>query len=179
MDIESGANEQTKYETYLNYLRDKSKYMSNLHAIDYRFNQAVSNYSIIPLVIITTFTGTATFFFESSIPPDFQKGYLILIGCSNILAGLITIVKELIKIRDMKESKINYVAFPFQKLARDIQMHINCEHDDINETIRFTENCREEYHKLMESAPTASNYARRKLQKITENAMKICKMRFT
>jgi hypothetical protein len=61
MDIESGANEQTKYETYLNYLRDKSKYMSNLHAIDYRFNQAVSNYSIIPLVIITTFTGTATF----------------------------------------------------------------------------------------------------------------------
>lgn len=170
MDIESGANEQTKYETYLNYLRDKSKYMSNLHAIDYRFNQAVSNYSIIPLVIITTFTGTATFF-ESSIPPDFQKGYLILIGCSNILAGLITIVKELIKIRDMKESKINYVAFPFQKLARDIQMHINCEHDDINETIRFTENCREEYHKLMESAPTASNYARRKLQKITENAM--------
>jgi len=176
MDLETGNNlsktplVDRKNETAIMYLKELSKRatnMSELHTIDYQFNQAISNYSIIPLVIVTTFTGAATFF-ETSVPPTFQKGYLILIGCSNILAGLISIIREFIRIREMKESRINYVAFPYNKLSRDIQLHINCAHEDPDVTVQFVEKCMAEYHRIAESTPAASNYAIRKLRRLNE-----------
>ena len=52
-------NEDEK-TNYLIHLEKKALEFFYLHTYDYRYEKMLSTYSIIPLIIISTFTGTAT-----------------------------------------------------------------------------------------------------------------------
>ena len=56
------SNEKKKLEQYLVDLADKANCYYHLYTIDYNYNSKISTYTIIPLIIISTFTGTATIF---------------------------------------------------------------------------------------------------------------------
>ena len=110
-------------------------------------NSRLSTYTIIPLIIIS-FAGTAFFV-------DIISHYFIIIGCSNIIAGLLTLFREYIRILNMQDG-INYVAIPFQQLSRSIK---NClPKEERNDDKEFIKLCKTQFDRLIESSPSVSKY---------------------
>ena len=130
---------------------------------DYSYTNRLVTYSIIPLIIISTFTGTATIF-QPYVNPDHQKIYLIIIGCSNIIAGILTLFKEYLRLLNM-EQNVSYVAIPFNQLSREIKMHLALPENDRENTEDFLSKCTERFDRMIETSPTISNYTIKKFNK--------------
>lgn len=148
---------------YLFNLNEIAIYYSFLHTYEYKYNSRLSTYTIIPLIIISTFAGTATIF-QPYVDPDNQSLYLIIIGCSNIIAGLLTLFREYIRILNMQDG-INYVAIPFQQLSRSIKLHMALPKEERNDDKEFIKICKTQFDRLIESSPSVSKYVLDKIQK--------------
>ena len=155
-------NEDEK-TNYLIHLEKKALEFFYLHTYDYRYEKMLSTYSIIPLIIISTFTGTATIF-QPYVHSKNQSLYLIIIGCSNIIAGLLTLLKEYIR-RFHMEKDNGYVAFPFRQLSYKIRLHLQCKEEDRENDEEFIIRCKEQFDNIIENSPGVSKYAIDKLEK--------------
>ena len=151
-------------EKYLINLADKAICYYQLYIIDYRYNRKITTYTIIPLIIISTFTGTATIF-QPYVNPDNETIYLIIIGCCNIIAGLLTLLKEYFRIFN-EDQNLSYVAIPFQQLYREIKLHLAREEIYREESNKdFLKKCTKQLDRMMETFPSVSNYAIEKFKK--------------
>lgn len=165
------SNEKKELEKYLVGLADKANCYYHLYIIDYNYNSNISTYTIIPLIIISTFTGTATIF-QPYVNPDNETIYLIIIGCCNIIGGLLTLLKEYFRILNMEQNK-SYVAIPFQQLNREIRLHLALVENEREENTKdFSIKCRNQFDRMMETFPSVSKYAIEKFKKKYEEPIK-------
>ena len=89
---------------------------------------------------------------------------VIIIGCSNIIAGLLTLLREYIRILNMQDG-INYVAIPFQQLSRSIKLHMALPKEERNDDKEFIKLCKAQFDRLIESSPSVSKYVLDKIHK--------------
>ena len=158
-------------EKYLINLSDKANCYYHLYIIDYNYDRKITTYTIIPLIIISTFTGTATIF-QPYVNPDNETIYLIIIGCCNIIAGLLTLLKEYFRILNMEQNR-SYVALPFQQLSREIKLHLSLPENDREENTRdFSKKCSKQFDRMLETFPSVSKYAIEKFKKKYEEPIK-------
>ena len=162
--INNNELNNNEIEKYLINLADKANCYYQLYIIDYRYNRKITTYTIIPLIIISTFTGTATIF-QPYVNPDNKTIYLIIIGCFNIIAGILTLLKEYFRIFN-EDQNLSYVAIPFQQLYREIQLHLSREEIYREESNKdFFKKCTKQFDRMMETFPSVSNYAIEKFKK--------------
>ena len=110
------------------------------------------NLYTIPVIILSTLTGTANFALER-VPEEYQRYCQIGIGSLNILAGIITTVSQFLKINELSEAhRVSRISW--DKFYRNIRVElVKCPEDRINVGY-LIKSCKDEYDRLMETCPT-------------------------
>ena len=109
------------------------------------------NIYTIPVIILSTLTGTANFAIER-IPENYRGYCQIAIGSLNILAGIITTISQFLKINELSVAH-RVCSISWDKFYRNIRVElVKCPEDRTN--VKYLiKSCKDEYDRLMETSP--------------------------
>lgn len=105
----------------------------------------------IPVIVISTLTGTANFA-QSRIPESFQNYYVVIVGSFNILAGIITTVQQFLKVTQLNESH-RVASIAWDKFYRNIKVELAKHPSERTPVTHLIKLCKEEFDRLMETSP--------------------------
>jgi len=120
---------------------------SRAHAMYSRLNTLYT----IPVIIISTITGTANFA-QDSVPIEYQSFFLMCVGGFNILAGIISTIQQFLKITQLNESH-RVSSISWDKFYRNLKMELAKHPTERMEVRRVLNMSKEEYDRLMETSP--------------------------
>lgn len=106
----------------------------------------------IPVIVISTLTGTANFA-QERVPPNYVAAFVMIVGTLNILAGIISTIQQFLKISDLKESH-RVCSIAWDKFYRNIKIELSKKPNERIPIIQMLKLCKEEYDRLMETSPT-------------------------
>ena len=134
---------------------DKAMCYRWLHSRSHqRFNK-VNTYFTIPVIIMSTLTGTANF--AQDRVPEYYRGYFSMgVGFFNILAGIITTIQQFLKISELNEGH-RVSSIHWDKFYRKIRVELSKPYDERQNVTDFLKNCTEEFDRLMETSPIIQN----------------------
>ena len=105
----------------------------------------------IPVIIISTLTGTANFA-QDRVPLEYQGYFVMTVGAFNILAGIITTIQQFLKITQLNEAhRVSSIAW--DKFYRNIKTELAKHPSERLPVIQFLKMCKEEFDRLMETSP--------------------------
>ena len=106
----------------------------------------------IPIIVLSTLTGTANFAADSYVPIDFKQGFSACVGTVNIIAGVMGTLLSFLRYSEIYEGH-RIAALAWSKLSRTIEIELSL-HDKKRKPCRdFLKVCRSEYDNLLESSP--------------------------
>ena len=123
-----------------------------MHDRAYRVYREKNIRFALPVIIISTVTGTANFA-QQSFPEEWKHYFIMGIGTLNLLAGLITTISQFLRINELQEG-YRVAEVGFSKLSRNIEVILDLPikyrnvHGD-----SFLESCKQEYDRLIEQSP--------------------------
>ena len=128
-------------------------------AMCYRWLHSKSNsrYSIynawftIPVIIMSTITGTANFA-QDRFPPEHRTIVQVSIGSINIFAGILTTIAQFLKISELNEAH-RVSAISWDKFYRNIKVELAKSREDRMNVNQMLKMCKEEFDRLMETSP--------------------------
>ncbi len=107
----------------------------------------------IPIIVLSTLTGTANFAADSYVPVDYKQGFSAGVGTLNIVAGIMGTLMSFLRYSEIYEGH-RIAALAWSKLSRAIEIELSL-HDKKRKPCRdFLKVCRAEYDNLLESSPT-------------------------
>ena len=112
-----------------------------------------SNYAFtIPVIIMSTLTGTANFAMDSFVPAEHKKTAMAAVGGVNIFAGIISTLQNFLRYAELMEAhRSSGVAW--SKLGRDICIELALDPPRRKPARDFLNICRAEYDRLIEQSP--------------------------
>lgn len=121
----------------------------------------------IPVIVLSTLTGTANFGMSSYIDPESENTAKAIVGGFNIFCAIISTIQQFMKVAEQMEShRASGVAW--SKICRNIQTELALDHNRRSSCHDFLNICRAEYDRLIEQSPL-----------ISEDIINIFKSRFT
>lgn len=106
----------------------------------------------IPIIVLSTLTGTANFAADSYVPTDYKQGFSAGVGTLNIIAGIMGTLMSFLRYSEIYEGH-RISALAWSKLGRAIEIELSL-HDKKRKPCRdFLKVCRSEYDNLLESSP--------------------------
>ena len=106
----------------------------------------------IPIIVLSTLTGTANFAADSYVPVDYKQGFSAGVGTLNIIAGIMGTLMSFLRYSEIYEGH-RISALAWSKLGRAIEIELSL-HDKKRKPCRdFLKVCRAEYDNLLESSP--------------------------
>lgn len=117
-------------------------------------NQIFSRYNTwftIPVIIMSTLTGTANFA-QERVPLEYRPMFSMIVGCVNIAAGIITTIQQFLKISELNESH-RVASISWDKLYRNIRVELAKHPDERIPVVNFIKIIKDEYDRLMETSP--------------------------
>ena len=141
----------SEHEEVLAEWADKSMCYNWLHT------KSNDKYSIrhklytIPVIIMSTLTGTANFA-QDKIPINFRNYATMIIGAINIFAGIITTIQQFLKINELNEGH-RVAAVSWDKFYRRIKVELSKSPKERHPVKEFFITATEEYDRLMEASP--------------------------
>lgn len=123
-----------------------------LHFKAYQKHKATSMAFTLPIIIISTFTGTANFAQETF--PDAWQEYVPLgIGGLNLLAAIMTTVLQFLKANELMEGH-RVASISYGKLSRTIKLELALPiYERSLGGMDMIDRCRTEYDRLIEQSP--------------------------
>ena len=140
------------HETIFIDWADKAMCYRWLHARSHQKFSKVNTYFTIPVIIMSTLTGTANFAqdrFPENIKPMAQMG----IGAVNIFAGILTTIAQFLKIGELNEAH-RVSSISWDKFYRNIKVELAKSRDERMHVGHMLKMCKEEYDRLMETSPS-------------------------
>ena len=141
-----------EHENLLSEWADKALCYKWLHTKSYAKYRRLHNYYTIPVIVMSTLTGTANFA-QEKLSDEYKFYAPIVIGCVNILAGVITTVQQFLHINELNEahrvSMISWDKF-YRRVKNELARHPR-ERTQVNE---FIMSSTEEYDRITETSPT-------------------------
>jgi len=120
---------------------------SRAHALYSKLNY---NYTI-PVIVISTLTGTANFA-QDRVPEAYQGLFVMIVGGFNILAGIITTIQQFLKITQLNEAhRVSGIAW--DKFYRNIKIELARHPDERIHVNQMLKMCKEEFDRMMETSP--------------------------
>lgn len=106
----------------------------------------------LPIIIISTVTGTANFAQETF--PDSWKVYVpVCIGAFNLIAAIMTTILQFMKINELMESH-RVSSVHYGKLSRSIRLQLTLPKTERSHSgLEFVNDCNSEYDRLIEQSP--------------------------
>lgn len=130
---------------------DKASCYKWLHASSNIKYSKKRNMYTIPVIVLSTLTGTANFAIER-VPLKYRSECSIIIGSVNILAGIITTVSQFFKINELSEAHATS-SISWDKFHRSIRIELLKSPEERVDVTYFMKTCRDEFDRLMETCP--------------------------
>jgi hypothetical protein len=141
----------TDHEDILIEWADKAMCYRWLHSRAHSMYSRLNYIYTIPVIIISTLTGTANFA-QARVPLAYQGYFGMIVGFFNILAGIITTIQQFLKITQLNEAhRVSGIAW--DKFYRNIKIEIARHPDErmnVNQLIKMS---KEEFDRLIETCP--------------------------
>jgi hypothetical protein len=155
IDLEKTSNiiEWTpEHEQLLIEWGDKAMCYRWLHSKANSMFSTLNTWYTIPVIVISTLTGTANFA-QERVPLNFQNYFVMIVGGFNILAGIITTIQQFLKITQLNEAhRVSSIAW--DKFYRNIKVEIAKHPQERMEVKQMVKLCKEEFDRLMETCPS-------------------------
>tara|TARA_B100000212_G_scaffold338460_2_gene315046 strand:- start:31629 stop:32474 length:846 start_codon:yes stop_codon:yes gene_type:complete len=142
---------ENHHETIFVDWADKAACYKWMHNKSYIKYSSKRNMYTIPVIIMSTLTGTANFALER-IPAEYQDTASVVIGSVNILAGIITTVAQFLKLNELTESH-RTASIAWDKFHRSIRIELIKSPEERPDINYFIKTARDEYDRLMETCP--------------------------
>lgn len=131
---------------------DKAMCYRWLHSKSNAMYSNLNTWYTIPVIIISTLTGTANFA-QERVPLGFQNYFVMIVGGFNILAGIITTIQQFLKITQLNEAhRVSSIAW--DKFYRNIKVEVAKHPQERMEVKQMVKLCKEEFDRLMETCPS-------------------------
>mgnify|MGYP001217911949 CR=1 FL=1 len=114
----------------------------------------IKNYTFtIPVIILSTLTGTANFAMDSFVPEEHKQIAMAGVGSVNIFAGILSTLQNFLRYAELMEShRLSEVQW--SKFGRNIEVELALDPKRRKPAHEFLEICRAEYDRLIEQSPT-------------------------
>tara|TARA_R110000764_G_scaffold11321_4_gene33983 strand:- start:828 stop:1508 length:681 start_codon:yes stop_codon:yes gene_type:complete len=123
-----------------------------LHNFSQRKYKKKYHHLQIPIIVLSTLTGTANFATESYVPEGFKQGFSAGVGSLNLFCGILGTLLSFLRYSEIYEGH-RISALAWSKLGRAIEIELSL-HDKKRKSCRdFLKVCRSEYDNLLESSP--------------------------
>jgi hypothetical protein len=140
-----------EHEQILVEWADKAMCYRWLHTKSNAMYSYLNAWYTIPVIIISTLTGTANFA-QERVPLEYQSFFVMIVGGFNILAGIITTIQQFLKITQLNEShRVSSIAW--DKFYRNIKIELAKHPDERMNVTQMIKLCKEEFDRLMETSP--------------------------
>jgi hypothetical protein len=112
------------------------------------------NYTFtIPVIILSTLTGTANFAMDSFVPDEYKQIAMACVGGTNIFAGILSTLQNFLRYAELMESH-RVCEVQWSKFSRNIAVELALEPTRRKPADDFLKICRAEYDRLIEQSPT-------------------------
>tara|TARA_R110000803_G_scaffold17684_1_gene47574 strand:- start:5417 stop:6127 length:711 start_codon:yes stop_codon:yes gene_type:complete len=125
---------------------------SYLHNYSTRKYRKKYHHLQIPIIILSTLTGTANFATDSYVPVDYQHGFSAGVGTLNIACGILGTLLAFLKYAEIYEGH-RISALAWSKLSRTIEIELSLQNKKRKPCREFLKIMRSEYDNLLESSP--------------------------
>ena len=155
LDEDSSENREKKWtpdhESILIDWADKAMCYRWLHSkANSKYNK-LNSYFTIPVIIMSTITGTANFAAER-VPTEYRSYYSMIVGGVNIIAGIISTIQQFLKISELNEAH-RVSSISWDKFYRKIRVELSKPPVERQNVTDFLKLCTEEFDRLMETSP--------------------------
>ena len=140
-----------EHERILVEWADKAMCYRWLHSRSNIMYSSLNTWYTIPVIIISTVTGTGNFA-QERVPLSYQNYFVMVIGAFNILAGIITTIQQFLKITQLNEAH-RVASIAWDKFYRNIKIELAKHPDERMNVTQMIKISKEEYDRLMETSP--------------------------
>ena len=130
---------------------DKAMCYRWLHSKSYERYNKLNTWFTIPVIIMSTLTGTANFA-QERVPIDYRAFFSMVVGGVNIIAGIVTTIQNFLKISELNESH-RVGSLSWDKFYRKIRVELAKSPDERQSVDVYLKLCTEEFDRLMETSP--------------------------
>ena len=123
-----------------------------LHSYSTRKYKAKYHRMSIPIIVLSTLTGTANFA-DSYVPNGFKQGFSACVGGLNIFCGILGTLMSFLKYAEIYEAH-RIAALAWSSLGRSIQIELALKDERRKNCRDFLKVSRATYDSLLESSPT-------------------------
>ena len=124
-----------------------------LHNFSQRKYKLKYHHLQIPIIILSTLTGTANFATDSYVPEDYKHGFSAGVGSLNIFCGILGTLLSFLRYSEIYEGH-RISALAWSKLSRTIEIELSLQDIKRKPCRDFLKICRSEYDNLLESSPS-------------------------
>src|SRR6056300_533391 len=118
----------------------------------------------LPVIVLSTLTGTANFA-QEQFPPNLKPYVAPIIGGMNLIAGLIATIAQFLKVSELMESH-RVAAMTYGKFSRTIRLELALPLSERTKDGSFMiEDCRAEYDRMIEQSPPIPSDILREFEK--------------
>ena len=125
---------------------------SYLHNYSTRKYRKKYHHLQIPIIILSTLTGTANFATDSYVPESIKHGFSACVGGLNIFCGILGTLLAFLKYAEIYEGH-RISALAWSKLSRTIEIELSLQDKKRKPCRDFLKVMRSEYDNLLESSP--------------------------
>lgn len=141
-----------QHEKILVEWSDKAICYRWLHSTSHNSFASKARWFTIPVIIMSTLTGTANFA-QERVPEQYVPYYTIAVGTTNIIAGIITTIQQFLKINELNESH-RVASISWDKFYRNIKLELAKSRNERMHAYQILKISKEEFDRLMETSPS-------------------------
>ena len=142
----------SRVEEILNTWADISLCYKWLHESSYRKYIEINYRYSIPVIILSTLTGTVNVGMAGLVSGEYSSISQIVIGLISIITGVISTLQHFFRYAQISESHFNAYT-GWSRLHRNIHIELNLQRKYRKKPGDFVKVCRSEYDRLMEQSP--------------------------
>lgn len=133
---------------------DKAMCYRWLHAKAHQSFAKANAWFTIPVIIMSTTTGTANFA-QDRLPEEYRGMFSMGVGAVNIFAGILTTIQQFLKIGELNEAH-RVASIAWDKFYRNTKVELAKSPTERMPVVQMLKHAKEEFDRLMETSPTIS-----------------------
>jgi len=143
-------------EDILKKWADKALCYKTMHTKSIKKYWCLNAWFNIPVIILSTLTGTGNFA-QGSFNPSYASTLILLIGAANLFSAILGTVSQYINVAGTLEGH-RFANISWDKYARGIQVELGkVRSDRVKDPVMYIKKCQEEFDRLTEISPHFSN----------------------
>ena len=123
-----------------------------LHDQAFRKYNKINYRMSIPVIVLSTVTGTVSVGMQSLVPPEWVNYAQQMVGAVNIITGIITTLQNFFRFAQVSEGH-QHASTGWSKLERNIRIELKIDRLYRKDADSFMKVCRAEYDRLLEQSP--------------------------